>query len=112
MEGRRRRSGQEIGVGSSWTSASSQASSELELAHRRPGFRIETYAADTELPPDILDTRWAHIKDVVDVGAEGTRAATIALGERHHKYRYVLLWFTTPPTKGPTVHITELKILG
>ena len=29
-----------------------------------------------------------------------------------HRYRYVLLWFTTPPKKGPTVKINELTILG
>jgi hypothetical protein len=82
---------------------------QLKLQTSTPGFRIETYAADTaQLPPDILDTRWAHLHNQSAV----PKRAQIALASDSHKYRYVLLWFTTPPKKAPTVKINEIKILG
>jgi hypothetical protein len=82
---------------------------ELQLQTSTPGFRIELYATDTaQLPPDILDTRWAHLKNLSDV----TKKDKITLAGDGHKYRYVLLWLTTPPKAGPTVKIKELKLLG
>ena len=74
---------------------------------------MEIYATDeTELPPDILDTRWSHIKDVSNVGAKHDGKQTIVLGAGSTKYRNVLLWFTQPPTDGPRLRIAELKLLG
>lgn len=93
----------------------------LELATSTPGFRAEIYAADSdELPPDILDTRWAHIKDrsrvdltdKKDKNVKGDGKERIVLGGGSVKYRYVLLWLTTPPSEGTTVRISDLKLLG
>ena len=85
---------------------------QLELRTKTPGFRVEIYATDSdELPPDVLDTRWAHIKDVSEVGADAA-TQTITLGGGSTKYRHLLLWFTTPPTDGTTVRVTELRVLG
>ena len=82
---------------------------ELQLQTSTPGFRVEIYATDTaQLPPDILDTRWAHLKNLSDV----TKKDNVSLAGDGHKYRHVLVWFTTPPKAGPTVKIKELKILG
>jgi hypothetical protein len=82
---------------------------ELQVQTSTPGFRIELYATDTaQLPPDILDTRWAHLKNLSDV----TKKDKVTLAGDGHKYRYVLLWLTTPPQSGPTVKIKELKLLG
>jgi hypothetical protein len=81
-----------------------------ELTSGTPGFRAEVYATDSkDLPPDVLDTRWAHLKDASDVAKGKT---TISLGSGNTKYRYVLLWFTTPPKEGKTVRIAELGLLG
>ena len=78
-----------------------------------PGFRVEIYATDeTTPPPDILDTRWSHIKDVSNVGAKDSGKQKIVLGAGTSKYRNVLLWFTEPPTDGPRLRITELELLG
>ena len=78
-----------------------------------PGFRVEIYATDeTTPPPDILDTRWSHIKDVSNVGAKDSGKQKIVLGAGTSKYRNVLLWFTQPPTDGPRLRITELELLG
>jgi hypothetical protein len=78
-----------------------------------PGFRVEIYATDeTTPPPDILDTRWSHIKDVSNVGAKDSGEQKIVLGAGTSKYRNVLLWFTQPPTDGPRLRITELELLG
>ena len=86
---------------------------QIELQTPTPGFRVEIYATDeTTPPPDILDTRWSHIKDVSNVGAKDSGKQKIVLGAGTTKYRNVLLWFTQPPTDGPRLRITELKLLG
>jgi hypothetical protein len=85
---------------------------ELELTTKTPGFRTEIYATDSsDLPPDVLDTRWAHLKDASDVGSSGS-AETIVIGGGSTKYRHLLLWFTAPPKDGTTVRVTELQVLG
>lgn len=92
----------------------------IEIATSTPGFRAEIYAADSdELPPDILDTRWAHITDRSKVDQQSSKDRNkagdgkerIVLGGGSAKYRYVLLWVTTPPSGGPTVKVSELDLL-
>jgi hypothetical protein len=101
--------GQEMQVGLVVDLSKKRSIKQLKLRTSTPGFRIETYAADTaQLPPDILDTRWAHLHNKSGVASSDA----IALASDSHKYRYVLLWFTTPPKKAPTVKINELTILG
>jgi hypothetical protein len=86
---------------------------QINLQTPTPGFRVEVYATDeTTPPPDILDTRWSHIKDVSNVGAKDSGKQKIVLGAGTSKYRNVLLWFTQPPTDGPRLRITELELLG
>jgi hypothetical protein len=86
---------------------------QIDLQTPTPGFRVEIYATDeTTPPPDILDTRWSHIKDVSNVGAKDDGKQKIVLGAGTSKYRNVLLWFTQPPTDGPRLRITELELLG
>ena len=62
----------------------------------------------------MLDTRWAHVKDVTGVGsdADAKGKQIVKLGSGATKYRHVLLWFTAPPTDGSTVRVSELKLLG
>jgi hypothetical protein len=101
--------GQDMQVGLVIDLSKKRSIKQLDLRTGTPGFRVETYAADTaELPPDILDTRWAHLHNQSGV----PKRTQIALASDNHKYRYVLLWFTTPPKNAPTVKINELKILG
>jgi hypothetical protein len=101
--------GQEMQVGLLVDLSKKRSIKQLKLRTSTPGFRVELYAADTaQVPPDILDTRWAHLKNHSDV----TKSDKVPLAGDNHKYRYVLLWFTTPPKAGPTVKINELKILG
>ena len=86
---------------------------QINLQTPTPGFRVEIYATDeTTPPPDILDTRWSHIKDVSNVGAKDDGLQKIVLGAGTSKYRNVLLWFTQPPTDAPRLRITELELLG
>jgi hypothetical protein len=86
---------------------------QINLQTPTPGFRVEIYATDeTTPPPDILDTRWSHIKDVSNVGAKDDGTQKIVLGAGTSKYRNVLLWFTQPPTDAPRLRITELELLG
>ena len=95
---------------------------EIRLATSTPGFRVEVYATDeAALPPDILDTRWSHIKNRSDVDgradtSDGNKAADgkerIVLGSGSSKYRQVLLWFTRAPKDGPRIKISELQLLG
>lgn len=91
----------------------------LGLVTKTPGFRVEVYGADNELPADVLDTRWTHIRDRSQVD-ETTKGGTkpgdalerIVLGGGKSKYRYILLWFTTPPDAGPTVRLTQVTLQG
>jgi hypothetical protein len=86
---------------------------EIQLQTPTPGFRIEVYATDeTELPPDILDTRWSHITNVSNVGTKDDGKQKIVLGAGTSKYRNLLLWFTKPPTDGARIRLTEVQLLG
>jgi hypothetical protein len=101
--------GQEMQVGLLVDLGKKRSIKQLKLRTGTPGFRLETYAADTaQVPPDILDTRWAHLHNKSGVA----KSDTVALAGDSHKYRYVLLWLTNPPKSGPTVKINELTILG
>ena len=92
----------------------------VEFTTTTPGGRVEVYATDgSALPPDILDTRWDHPASRADVDGT-TRAGNkagdgierIAFPKGGAKYRYVTLWFTTPPEGTTRVGITELELLG
>jgi hypothetical protein len=84
----------------------------IDLTTLTPGFKVEVYATDEVTPPpDILDTRWAHITDKANVGTDGA-TERIVLGAGTSKYRMVMLWITQPPSDGTRVRISELKIFG
>lgn len=91
----------------------------VELLTDTPGYRIEVYGTrSSELPPDILDARWEHFTDRsnVDGGKKDGNVAgddreRIALGGAK-KVRFLNLWLTTPPQKGPIVRIAELDLFG
>jgi hypothetical protein len=103
----------QIAVGYAVDLGKLQGVRQIELQTPTPGFRVEIYATDvTELPPNILDTRWSHIKDVSNVGAKDDGKQKIVLGAGTTKYRNVLLWFTQPPTDAPRLRLTELELLG
>jgi hypothetical protein len=103
----------QIAVGYSVDLGKLQGVRQIDLQTPTPGFRVEIYATDeAELPPNITDTRWSHIKDVSNVGAKDDGKQKIVLGAGTSKYRNVLLWFTQPPTDAPRLRLTELKLLG
>ena len=103
----------QIAVGYVVDLGKAQGVRQINLQTPTPGFRVEIYATDeTTPPPDILDTRWSHIKDVSNVGAKDSGKQKIVLGAGTSQYRNVLLWFTQPPTDGPRLRITELELLG
>ncbi len=89
----------------------------VELVTDTPGYRVEIYgASSSKLPPDIIDTRWAHFADrsKVDQGKKdgnipGDDKDRISLGGER-KTRWLVLWMTTPPVKGPLVRINELSL--
>lgn len=96
---------------------------EIDLGTTTPGGRVEVYgAAGSALPPDILDTRWEHVASqskVDDLTADGNvkddgveKIRLPGPGATGSRFRRVLLWFTTPPTKGPTVRVTEVTLKG
>jgi hypothetical protein len=103
----------QLGLGYAIDLGKLQGIREIDLETPTPGFRIEVYATDeTELPPDILDTRWSHITNVSDVGTKDDGKQKIVLGAGTTKYRNLLLWFTEPPTDGARIRLTEVKPLG
>lgn len=101
--------GERFGVGYAIDLGDARGVRRIDIRTPTPGFGLEVYATDEdELPPDILDTRWAHLKDVKDVGADGVEK--IVLGAGTSKYRHLQLWITTPPSEGRRVRITELAL--
>jgi hypothetical protein len=104
---------QQVNAGLTVDVGKKQGLREVDVQTKTPGFKVEIYATDdADLPPDVLDTRWAHLKDVTGVGSGGDGKQSIVLGSGSTKYRHLLLWFTAPPTTGSTVRVSELKILG
>jgi hypothetical protein len=102
-----------IGAGLVIDLGSKQGVREVDVTTKTPGFKIELYATDeTDLPPDITDTRWAHLKDVRDVGTDTDGKVKVDLGAGTTKYRHVLLWLTQPPTTGFTVRLSEVRVFG
>jgi hypothetical protein len=83
---------------------------EVELRTSTPGFKVEVYATDeATAPPEITDTRWAHLRDRSDVKA--TQRIVLS-GGGGAEYRQLLLWFTEPPAEGARIRLTELRLLG
>jgi len=82
----------------------------IDFTTTTPGFRIEVYATDeATVPPDITDSRWAHLRNIPEADASqhiGLRSA----GES--KYRKVLLWITGGPAEGDRVRLREISLLG
>lgn len=102
-----------IGAGLVIDLGKKQGVREVDVTTKTPGFKIELYATDeTVLPPDITDTRWAHLKDVRDVGTDSDGKVKVDLGAGTTKYRHVLLWLTQPPTDGFTVRLAEVRVFG
>jgi hypothetical protein len=96
---------------------------EIYLGTTTPGGRVEVYGAvGSALPEDILDTRWEHVMSTSKIDAndkygnkKGDGLERIRLpgpGAKGSRFRHVLLWFTTPPTKGPTMKVNEVKLTG
>jgi hypothetical protein len=83
----------------------------VEIETPTPGFRVEVYATDLAEPPaDVTDTRWAHLEDRSDVGADGTER--IALTEGAADYRTLLLWITRAPDEGDVVKLAEVAVFA
>jgi hypothetical protein len=102
-----------IGAGLVIDLGSKQGVREVDVTTKTPGFKIELYATDeTDLPPDITDTRWAHLKDIRDVGTDTDGKVKVDLGAGTTKYRHVLLWLTQPPTDGFTARLSEVRVFG
>src|SRR4051812_35207426 len=100
-----------VGVGFVVNVGSPRGIKAVDITTPTPGFKVEIYASDQATPPPaITDTRWAHITDRDDVGADGK--THIVLGGGSSKYQTLLLWITKPPSDGARVRISELRVLG
>lgn len=98
----------------------------LELVTDTPGLRVEIYGADADvLPPQVTDSRWAKLKarDAVDLNEKegnesGDGKEKITISDGAQKYRFLLVWATTPaPVQPPdppsrTLRLFDLKIYG
>jgi hypothetical protein len=96
---------------------------EIDLGTTTPGGRVEVYGAvGSALPPVILDPRWEHVVSASkldqgdkagDVKGDGTERLRLpGAGATGSRFRYVLLWFTTPPKAGPTMRVSEVSLKG
>jgi hypothetical protein len=93
---------------------------QIEFSTTTPGFRLEVYSTDgSQLPPDILDTRWTHLasRSDVDQNTAGSNVKAdgkeiVTLRKSGGQVRHLALWFTTPPDQGATVRLRDLVIKG
>src|SRR4051812_1443258 len=100
-----------VGVGFAVNLGEARGVKSIDITTPTPGFKVEIYATDEATPPPtITDTRWAHITDKSDVGADGK--THVVLGAGTSKYRTLLLWITKPPSDGARARISELKVFG
>jgi hypothetical protein len=77
----------------------------VQFAADTPGFTVEVYATDVkDIPPDILDARWTHIRNLSDVGV----TEKVKIDEK--PFRHVLLWITKQPAD-TKVAIPEVELL-
>lgn len=69
---------------------------------------VEFYATDsTDLPPDITDSRWAHVgRNLKSLDGD----ATIRFGSDGWKYRTLLIWFPGLPPAAGSVSISALTV--
>jgi hypothetical protein len=103
--------GDKVAVGYALNLGEARGIRAVDITTPTPGFRVEVYATDEATPPpNILDTRWAHITDKANVGEGGK--THIVLGGGTSKYQTLLLWITEPPSDGARVRISELKVFG
>ena len=101
----------QVGMGYVVNIGSAKGIKAVDITTPTPGFKVEIYATDEATPPPaITDTRWAHITDKSNVGADGK--THIVLGAGSSKYQTLLVWITKPPTSGTRVRISELKVFG
>jgi hypothetical protein len=101
----------DMGVGLDFDLETARDVRAIEVLTSTPGVRVEVYATERGLPPDILDTRWQHVASRSSVGAGKGEKGLETIEFARGKYRHVLLWFTTPPPDGSTVGISEVRLL-
>jgi len=100
----------------------------LTLTTVSPGFTVTVLGSNTVDPPQSVDDpKWTTLGQAAsvdaaalsDTGAQpnkadkaGDKTLLLGLGGTSKKYRNIVLWFTAPPTAGPTVRIAQLKYYG
>ena len=100
----------------------------LTLTTVTPGFTVTVLGSNTDDPPQSIDDpKWTTLAEAASVDAAalsntdpqpkktdkpGDKKLLLGLGGQSKKYRNIVLWFTAPPTAGPTVHIAQLKYYG
>ncbi|HVP01697.1 MAG TPA: hypothetical protein VMT10_03925 [Solirubrobacteraceae bacterium] len=104
----------------------------LVLATKTPGFSFQVYGADGADPPQsITDPGWTQLAGAGSVDAtppagqppaiapapddkagDGLVTLKLETSGKSKKYQQLLLWFTVPPTAGPTVRLIEIKLYG
>jgi hypothetical protein len=101
----------DMGLGLNFDLETRQEVEKVYFRTTTPGFTVEVYGAKHTLPPDILDTRWKLLERREDAGTEKGAKGLEKLEFDPGEYTHILLWFTTPPTDGTTVGISEVRIL-
>ena len=107
---------------------STQKVTKLTLTTVTPGFTVTVLgSATTDPPQSIDDPAWTKLGQAASVDQAalsttdpqpnkadkpGDKTLLLGLGGQSKKYRNIVLWFTVPPTAGPTVRISQLKYYG
>jgi len=100
-----------MGIGLDYDLETARVVRQIELQTTTPGFTVEVYGAAAGRPADILDPAWKHLTDASDVAVKAADDGKVTIDITPGRYRHLLLWFTTPPSAGPALAITEVRLL-
>jgi hypothetical protein len=107
----------EMGIGLDFALDKAQTVKTIDITTTTPGFTVEVYGAAKHLPLNILDPAWKHLASKTraadtadDADATDGGKTTIKLPAGTGKLRHVTLWFTAPPSAGPSIGLTEIAL--
>lgn len=95
----------------------------LAMTTKTPGFTMYVLGSRSADPPNwVGEMTTLGQAASIDAAAEsgkpapepgdkaGDEAFGLSLGNTNQRWRTIVLWFTVPPDKGPTVRISQLKL--
>ena len=105
-----------------------ESTQKLRLLTKTPGFTLQVFGAAGDKAPEAADSPdWTRLGEAGSVDGDPAEGATpssppvegdkagdgelvLPLDPGTEKYRWVMLWVTTPPAAGTTVRFNEIRL--